>query len=586
MEINLRTLQAASRLDAKMLAYHVKRVFRNSIARKFPNAYARRLARLTARVPAIALFSDVEQTDAVNFASRFYRDEYLNEIDHVAQGCFTFFDQSVDFGGIETIDWHHTIAAERDLHLWRMKLAHMGFICPMLVSGATTHHKAVEAVLARFNAASSFSVAGCFSSYWFPYSASHRILSLLSGYLVARRARELTPSLVAAIEAFLRRDVAFVMDTLEHELKNNHVERNLAALCLYYSHTVLVPSSVAARLDRDVHRIILDCVLEDGLLSERSAMYQGLTVMALRIFKDTPFLCASTRDLAAARLVLAERAWAVMSHPDGEIALFNDSWFGEVPPVGALLVPPLLERLEVLPYAGYARIEDDTYFALLDAGAIGPYWNPGHGHADFLALEIDLHGRRFIVDPGTYQYSTGDRRRFERSAASHNGPGWKDVEPVEYSGCFKVGRMSEARLTECGPVANGYRMSGALNLKHGSATRNVELRSGFLHVSDRWYGNLSGPRTNLLIPMDWSVVAHDENHIRLAQDDISVDLTIRSGRLKALGESSWSSRYLQSQQAWLVTLEPGENAELDWDVSSISPAHTCNKEPHDVVRSP
>jgi len=586
LEINLRTLQAASRLDAKMLGYHLKRVLRNVLARRFPNAYARRLERLSTRVPVIASRGTGATGTAVMFVSRFYRDEYLDDMDDVARGHFTFFGQSVDFGSVAKIDWHHTIAVEKDLHLWRMKLAHLGFICPMLVSGTTAHHQAVEEILARFNASSSFAVDGCFSSYWFPYSASHRILSVLSGYLVARQERSLGASLVVAIEAFLRRDIAFVLDTIEHELKNNHVERNLAALCLYYSHAEEVPTSIAARLNRDVHRIILDCVLEDGLLSERSAMYQGLTVMALRVFQDTPFLDAATRKLARERLGLAEHAWAVMSHPDGEIALFNDSWFGEVPPVSALMEPASMETLEVLRHAGYARLQDETCFALFDAGAIGPYWNPGHGHADFLAVEIDLHGRRFIVDPGTYQYSTGERRRFERSAASHNGPGWREVEPVEYSGCFKVGRMSKAQLTECGPVEGGYRVSGALNLKRGTADRSITLRNGCLHVSDRWYGNLPRPRTNLLISADWKVVSCEGNHLQFAQDGIIVDMVIRKGRVADLCASSWASHYLQARQGWLITLEPSGTAELDWDVTSSAPAPICTKEQHDVVRSP
>jgi len=578
LEINLRTLQAASRLDAKMLGYHLKRVLRNVLARKFPNAYARRLERLSTRVPAIASRSTEATGTTVAFVSRFYRDEYLDDMDEVARGHFTFFGQSMDFGNIGAINWHHTIPVEKDLHLWRMKLAHLGFICPMLVSGTVTHHQAVEAILARFNASNSFAVSGCFSSYWFPYSASHRILSVLSGYLVARQERTLAPSLVAAIEAFLRRDVAFVLDTIEHELKNNHVERNLAALCLYYSHAEEVPTSIAARLNRDVHRIILDCVLEDGLLSERSAMYQGLTVMALRVFRDTRFLGATTRELACERLALAERAWAVMSHPDGEIALFNDSWFGEVPPVAALIEPPSLQPLEVLPHAGYARLQDETCFVLFDAGAIGPYWNPGHGHADFLAVEIDLHGKRFIVDPGTYQYSTGERRRFERSAGSHNGPGWHEVEPVEYSGCFKVGRMSKAQLTECGPLAGGHRVSGALNLKNGSADRSVMLINGCLHVSDRWHGDIPRPRTNLLVTADWHVVSRKENHLQFAQAGIIVDLIIRNGYVADLRASSWASHYLQDRQGWLITLEPCDTAELDWEVSSPIPPPICTKE--------
>ena len=61
-----------------------------------------------------------------------------------------------------------------------------------------------------------------------------------------------------------------------------------------------------------------------------------------------------------------------MSHPDGEIALFNDSWCGEVPsPVRILRARPL-RQCELLPDAGYVRLDYGPYFALFDAGPIGP----------------------------------------------------------------------------------------------------------------------------------------------------------------------------------------------------------------------
>jgi len=565
-----------------MLAYHLKRALRNAFARRF---YAQRLERLTERIPGLGQAAPKATQATVVFVSQFYRHEYLDSIDQVIAGRFTFFGQSVDFGSVQAIDWHHTVSAEKDLHLWRMKLAHFGFVCPILVTGGSTHHQAIEELLTSFNSNCAFNVPGCFSSYWFPYSVSHRILSLLSGYLLARQTRALSPSFIATIERFIRRDVAFVLDTIEHELKNNHVERNLAALCLYYSQVDAVPPTIAARLNKAVRRIILDCVLEDGLLSERSAMYQGLTVMALRVFQDTPFLSDPTRKLAAQRLARAKHAWSVMSHPDGDIALFNDSWFGEVPPIATLIEPLPLQPLEVLPHAGYARLQDASCFVLFDAGAIGPYWNPGHGHADFLAVEIDIHAKRFIVDPGTYQYSTGERRRFERSAESHNGPGWHAVEPVAYSGCFKVGRMSEARLTGWGPVAGGNHVSGELCIGQSTASRSVTLRSSCLYISDRWRGDIPQSRTRILVPLDWKIESREANHLRFSQGEVVVDLTIRSGSLADVCESCWSTHYLTSRKAWLLTLEPDENAELDWEVSSPAQAFICSKEIHDVAHS-
>ena len=409
--INLALIRAASRLSPRMFAYHLKRAARNKIARKMPRLYGAYIARQVAALPPLQI-TGCENIALARKVAAFYDIEYRPGAEDAARGVFTLFGTRVDFGAPEKINWHATIPEEEDFHLWRMKLGHMGFICPMLIDRKPDQLEAVERIITGYQATTRYDEPGAFTSYLFPYSVSHRILAILSGFLVAQSEGVLPPALVQQVQDFLHWNAGFVLGNIEHELKNNHVERNLAALCLYLDALDEVPPALAQRLDRDVAEIIDACILPDGLLAERSAMYQGLAVMALMIFAEARTLSQATRDLAQARLDRATRAWAVMTHPDGEIGLFNDSWWGEVPAIDYVMTPPDLAPLEILEDAGYARLQDDQFFVLFDAGPIGPHWNPGHGHADFLSVEIDIQGRRFIVDPGTYQYSTGPRRHF------------------------------------------------------------------------------------------------------------------------------------------------------------------------------
>lgn len=557
-----------------MIAYHLKRVFRNRLCLHAPAFYARHIGRVVAQVPPLAEAAVSGRgsidSDLVGFVSGFYHDEYISHIDDVASGAFSFFGQSVDFGSVGGIDWHHELAVEKDLHLWRMKLAHMGFIGPMLVSGAEVHLKAVEEIISGFPAKARFDVPGCFSSYWFPYSASHRVLNILSGYLIARRNREIPVSLQRKVEDFLRLNVGFILANIEHELKNNHVERNLAAICLYYGHVEVVPTGIARRIDRDVREIISSCVLEDGMLAERSAMYQGLTVMALQIFAATDFLSEDTRCLAATRLPLAERAWALMTHPDGEIGLFNDSWFGEVPMAAGVLPPMHFDSVTRLPAAGYARLQSGDFFALFDAGAIGPCWNPGHGHADFLSAEMDVAGTRFIVDPGTFQYSTGPRRHFERSAQSHNGPTCEGMEPVSYSGCFKVGRMVEARLLEGTTTSDADSVAGELKLPNLAVRREISLSRPAIRCADRWDGAVAGAVVRLLVQGEWGLTAWDTNQATFDRGRLRARIVVRQGFIEQVEPGQWAKQYLRSDSAWTLTLRPASSgssrADLVWDV--------------------
>lgn len=557
-------LQALMRLSPQMIVYHVKRVLRNRFSAKFPAAYARYIDNVKSRVPLLTI-SARDQSMARNVAT-FYNNSYSSETASAAKGQFTFLGQLVDFGAPSAVDWHHKLSSERDFHLWRQKLGHMGFICPMLINGDEAELDAVSKFIRGFCDQSDFGKADCYSSVWFPYSASHRVLAILSGYLIARSSRNLPAALQSQIEDFLRWNVAFIFANIEHELRNNHVERNLAALCFYYSHTESVTKKTASRLDRDVATLIRDTILPDGLSAERSAMYQGLSVMALQIFSQTHFLSPATRSLAKIRLHQAERAWRFMTHPDGDISLFNDSWFGEVPYPSECQSESDFDKCDVLPYAGYGRFQERDIFALFDAGPIGPSWNPGHGHADFLSVEIDVAGHRFIVDPGTFQYSTGTRRDHDRAAASHNGPVYVGHEPVRYKGAFRVGKLASARL-QTDRRANGS-LVGELDVALGILRRHVTLAGGVLRIKDSWRPEPVSGRVRILVPSEWIIASQEDDRIVFCRDYNTAVITVTSGSIKDVRMGYWCCSYLHDKPAHVIDMTPCESSTLEWSVSS------------------
>ncbi len=561
--IDRMTLQALSRLSPNMILYHIKRVLRNKLSARFPKVYARHIGRVMARVPALGS-GNTNQAMAQDVAC-FYDEAYASKTPDAALGRFSFLGQDVDFGSAASIDWHHKVPSEQDFHLWRQKLGHMGFICPMLIRGDAAQLKAVEAFIDGFREQADFGRPECYSSVWFPYSASHRILAILSGYLIARETRSLPEGLQTRVGSFLRWNAAFVLANIEHELKNNHVERNLAALCFYYTHAQSVPAVISRRLDRNVAKLIRETILSDGLSAERSAMYQGLSVMALQVFAQTPFLSPATRAFAQERLPQAQRAWRFMTHPDGEIALFNDSWFGEVPCPGDLIAEGDFGQCEVLPDAQYGRFQQGSIFALFDAGPIGPSWNPGHGHADFLSVEVDVAGYRFIVDPGTYQYSTGRRRMHDRGASSHNGPSIVGWEPVSYKGAFRVGTLASARLRS--ENVSEAMLCGELKAAYGMLCRQVTLNNEVLYIHDSWPIHPTSGRVRLLVPKSWRIISQGAQTVVFERGGVEAAITVTSGTMDAATNGHWSCRYLEDMPAHTLHLGPFKNADLQWNVS-------------------
>jgi uncharacterized heparinase superfamily protein len=94
---------------------------------------------------------------------------------------------------------------------------------------------------------------------------------------------------------------------------------------------------------------------------------------------------------AAARMT---GALAVLTHPDGEIALFADSAFEIASPPPALMAyaarlgveprPPA--RTGVLEASGYLRLEAGPFSLLASVAGPGPPHQPGHAHCDALAF--------------------------------------------------------------------------------------------------------------------------------------------------------------------------------------------------------
>jgi len=154
-------------------------------------------------------------------------------------------------------------------------------------------------------------------------------------------------------------------------------------------------------------------------------------------------------------------AWlALMSHPDGEVAFFNDCAFGIAPhpellrayagslgcPVTPLSPAPL--SATHLPNSGYVVIAlGERSKAILDVAEVGPGYQPGHAHADTLSFELSLYGQRVLVNSGTSCYGTDPERQRQRGTAAHNTVEVDGQDSSEVWAGFRV-----ARRARPGPV--------------------------------------------------------------------------------------------------------------------------------------
>ena len=99
---------------------------------------------------------------------------------------FTLLSRDYDFGSIDGISWRGDFH-EGNNPLRRMNLAYMGYAVPLLAGGDPGSLQAVRKILSSLVAQNAWSETGVFRDVWNTYTASHRMINLLSGLALYRK---------------------------------------------------------------------------------------------------------------------------------------------------------------------------------------------------------------------------------------------------------------------------------------------------------------------------------------------------------------------------------------------------------------
>ncbi len=404
---------------------------------------------------------------------------------------------------------------------------------------------------------------------WEPYPTSLRIVNwvkwALSGNVLA----------LGALDS-LAIQTRWLRSRLEHHLLGNHLWANAKALVFAGA---FFDGDEAARWRVEglalLRRELSEQILPDGGHFERSPMYHATLLEDLL---DLVQLGARWPGLVGETELTGWRATAqrmlhwlrVMTHPDGEIAFFNDAAFGIAPDLAALqayardLGLPVddapLADLEPLPQSGYVRLQSGPAVLIADVAPIGPDYLPGHAHADTLSFELSLHGRRALVNSGTSNYVADAERLRQRGTAAHNTVIVDDENSSEVWSSFRVARRARPLdvqwLREPDGVLrlqaahDGYlRLPGRVVHR-----REWRLTPTGLHVADRLEGR---PRR---------AQARFHLHPDAAPADVGADLSVLH-----LERSTWHPRFSLVVDNQVLVADFGNRKQLDtvfrWAVS-------------------
>ena len=351
--------------------------------------------------------------------------------------CFCFLNRSYTFGdGLSNIDWEFSGYGK----LWLYNLNYFD----LLLQPGVTEETGV-ALIESFLAALHQESVGLE-----PYPTSLRGINWIKFLSQCNLQR-------SDINGALYAHYTILEHSLEYHLLGNHLLENAFSLlfgAFYFKEQRWFEKS-RALLVRELNEQILG----DGAHFELSPMYHQILLDRLldcinllqhnSLFITQVELLTFLVDKAVVML-----AWLkAMTFSNGSIPHLNDSTDGIAPTTTHLVeyadrlgIESSMLKAVCLKESGYRKFSTPRYECVVDVGAIGPLYIPGHAHADTLNFVLNVDGKPLLVDTAISTYEKNSRRDEERSTKAHNSVVVNCRNSSDVWGGFRVGRRASVNI--------------------------------------------------------------------------------------------------------------------------------------------
>lgn len=311
---------------------------------------------------------------------------------------------------------------------------------------------------------------------WEPYTASLRIVNWVAFFLSEHAAHGVVPQ--QWVES-LHVQVLWLEKNDERHILANHYFENIKALL--FAGTYFQGADASRWLEKGQKLLaqqLKEQILNDGGHYERSPHYHALLLenqldlLNLMHANTALFSKSFVRQLTDC-LIDGMQFFQQLQKPDGTIPLFNDSVqnasasYAQLAAYGEGLFGyksvPLTDegvRQIHLDNTGLYGVATPQDHFLIDCGDIGPAYQPGHTHCDFLSFELMLAGQPLIVDAGVYEYASGAMRQYVRSTRAHNTVSVNGQEQSEVWGEFRVARRASKQWAKAQLNDDSYVFDG------------------------------------------------------------------------------------------------------------------------------
>jgi len=531
-------------------------------------------------LPEVTLHEDVfHRRELLHFAECYkVIGERFSESHLIEHGVFRSKDVIYDFGSIDEVNWDYPFENNSSNIHWWHDLSFFSFTLPLAEGNPRLAIKIIDRLVSNIERDHPLRDSKKLHFIWSPIALSLRVMGICSSMALIRNSNlQLQDSQVENISKHILKCYSLLNLTSERYLGYNHhifAETALftAAISMGVSSDDHLSAAVSA-LDRHI--------LSDGMWSERSPTYHVHMLLLAKSMYNSGAGDAEVRRKLSILIEKMVKALECLVHPDGEIAVFNDSAIEDATRPIHVGWQGSKNAVCWLPEAGFCRISQGRSTIIFDAGPMGPDDVIGHGHADFLSFELSIGLERLIVDPGVASIAADAKRNWTRSASSHNGPRILGVEPAEFFGAWRVGRRGKAHF-DCEPslqddgsilvsgVCNGYK-------HYGDLRRRIQVFSdGKILVQDSWpLTSLDKALSNFIISNAFSLIGSEKLSLQLASIAGSiVKIDVLTGYLVNM-TPDWDYfpfGPLAARRGTLISMSPDESGVLEFLIECVPPS--------------
>lgn len=376
---------------------------------------------------------------------------------------------------------------------------------------------------------------------WDPYPIAVRAMNWLR--LIAWGGLDSADS---QAHASLVRQLDLLARDLEWHLEGNHLLRDAWALAIvpacYRGPWADVTWRDGCRLFWEILYAQVDA---DGVHEERSPMYQARALRdALEVLAVHDALGVEVPTEGRARIARMGAALAWMRHADGTLRCINDAAGDHGVDLDRLLADtgrltgtpvPSADGLSLSAASGFVSVAATVLGdrLLLDAASPSPAHQPGHAHAGALGFELDLGGRRVLVDSGCSGYDGDAWRPWFRGTAAHNTVRIDGLDQSELWATFRVARR--ARVTR--PLVTSHGTSCEIRATcspyhrpHATHERLIRIEGRDTVIEDSVTGAL-GRQVESFLHVDpaWVAEHTGDGTVTLSQGDAKVRVQVEEG---------------------------------------------------------